>query len=87
MKNVDEFRGSLEMLLADKKRKLEYYHEKINDYVNRAENATLEIAKLEAALNPEDKEKENALKKLQEKMKGQASLVQDTAKERSGGSH
>lgn len=51
MTNLDDFRSSLELLLEDKKKKLEYYYTRIDDYTNRAKRAKEEIEKLDASLS------------------------------------
>lgn len=47
---LDDFRSSLELLLEDKKKKLEYYQRRIDDYVQRSAKAKDDMAKLEKAL-------------------------------------
>ncbi len=51
MPNLDDFRSSLELLLEEKKRKLEYYQTRIDDYVSRSERTKSEIDKLTRALS------------------------------------
>lgn len=52
MPTLDDFKSSLELLLEDKKKKLEYYQTRINDYVQRSSRAKEEIKKLNEALAP-----------------------------------